>query len=445
MTRLLRPLLQLPPRRFGLLLALGSILLRLWLLPYLPIFGIHGSPDQGVNWCLAEIQHVAERVRTDGCFCSPYVPERVPTAHVSPAGVGIAVALQSIAGGCDDLVYPYVLVLVNCLASACTALTLVAIARRFFAEGPARLVGVAWALMPRDIVACLLDAFSSEYDALALAGTVLCSLRLAEAPSWGRTAALGGVGGLAMQLLPPTVFVVGATILLTGDLRRMLLAGALAAAPTLAWGVHNQNEMGSFITTRSNFGLELDIGVAPEAEGETFVTGASPAAPGIAAKLVHPAEAPAENARYRAMGELPYYRARLDSAVGKIEADPTYYAWRVGRRAADFWSHPWYLIEGGLTADLAPAGWPSLLVYVLVPVGLVASSLRGLVRLWRAHRPPAVLLGIAVWVCPTTYWLIHLAWRYHLPFLPMLLLLAACGVVRPEWRKLASSADPPST
>jgi hypothetical protein len=106
--------------------------------------------------------------------------------------------------------------------------------------------------------------------------------------------------------------------------RGTIMACALAACLIVPWGARNYVALGSFILTRSNFGLELAAGNQPGVEGfyEPHTMGAP----------IHPSASADAARRMRDMGEVAYYAELKELAVRRIESDPLRFARVTARR-----------------------------------------------------------------------------------------------------------------
>ncbi|HEX4260404.1 MAG TPA: hypothetical protein VHY76_04840 [Acetobacteraceae bacterium] len=86
-----------------------------------------------------------------------------------------------------------------------------------------------------------------------------------------------------------------------------------AAACLLPWAVRNKVELGTFILTRSNFGLELATGNAP---GATGVSGSG------SGRSLHPHDSIAAAAHVQSVGEVASMQRMTEQAEAWIIADP---------------------------------------------------------------------------------------------------------------------------
>ncbi|MDE2200305.1 MAG: hypothetical protein KGJ41_14915, partial [Rhodospirillales bacterium] len=213
-------------------------------------------------------------------------------------------------------------------------------------------------------------------------------------------AALAGLGGLFSPAIFPTLAVSLAWMIWTYrkliDIRRAaLLSGAVVMIFLLPWGVRNRIELGQFIFSRSNFGLELAIGNAPGALGYSGSGTGNP---------LHPHDSLPAAREVARVGEVAYMHKMTAQALDWIRADPARFAMLcLTRLRLLFFPLPamagWY---PGLGSTL-----PFLLLTLLgiLRLGALASVV------WLRARPIAAILYTVLPLAP--YVLAHVSVRYE--------------------------------
>ena len=176
------------------------------------------------------------------------------------------------------------------------------------------------------------------------------------------------------------------------------------------WAERNDRELGGWVWTRSNFGLELWIGNNPDATGQTYFP---------QFYQLHPFGNPDEQAEYKRVGELTYMRQKGSIAKDWIVANPGAFLELSARRAVWFWfpTKPMVWFDG--------KKWVAHL-YAALTLGMVA----GVVGLFWTPHPHRWLFAVTVIGFSLPYLITHVDMRYRYPLNGVCLLLTCDVVIR---------------
>jgi hypothetical protein len=179
------------------------------------------------------------------------------------------------------------------------------------------------------------------------------------------------------------------------------LGGFIFLACLAPWTIRNWQVFHAFVPMRGNLGAELAMGNGP---GST----------GLLMEYDHPFQSPEQLRHYANMGEVRYVAMRGDMAAAFIAAYPAHFCADVARRIVLFWvgvpqpaGPPWY-IEAGRTLNFA---FTSL------------AGLMGLALALRRRVPAAGLFAWAFVLLPLPYYLITVHARFRHPLEPLLCIL----------------------
>lgn len=387
-----------------------------------------------VNAGLGETGQAAIALLERGYIGDPYLLPTGPTAHVSPAVAWLLAAVFWLWG--ENTVQARIVL--GMLAATLFALGARAALRlaRVAGVGPgsAWIVGGLLALTPMMLFQAVIynRQWDQPFAALILVQgwLVLESSRGSARPyrAEAALAALAGVGALFSPAIFPTLFLSLAVVAWRrrrlGDVRvTVLLCAGILAAALLPWGLRNERVMGRFMLTRSNFGLELDVGNAP---GATGLSGSG------AEAALHPHDwAPAAR-QVQAVGEVAYMDAVGGRARAWIAANPARFAWLTLRRFAFSFLPPPAMV--GWTPLLgARLSWALWTAFGLLKVAALLAAA------WFGARPMLVLLYGVLPMAP--YFVTHINIRYELTtyfaWLVIIALAAQQAMSRRGWRAAA--------
>jgi len=381
-----------------------------------------------------EVERVAHSLAQGKGFRDPFGFATGPTAHVSPLyPCYVAALLSPLSDPCSP---PARLALiVSGLAATVAALALLpAVATGLGLRARAGwlaaflLAGLPWSAWTEAG-----GVHEQPFARLALVLLVLAGCRL-HREKWAsrRTILIAGVIIGVIGLLSPNLLAAAGLVFLveyasqkgkrTQVVRGALMLGGVALLMLLPWAARNDLVLGEPILFRSNFGLELAIGNAPDSTGYPS---------GSAFDRLHPlGETTA--ARVREMGEAAFMREMKRCALRWISDDPGRFVRLSARRAV------WFLLvpHEGQPADARMTGldWTYVSLAVLAWLNVL--------RLLR-RRPlaggclAALLIGTAA-----PYVITHVEMRYRTPMLWVYALLAADLVF--ALSKIGSDHEPQS-
>lgn len=259
---------------------------------------------------------------------------------------------------------------------------------------------------------------SGSFDA-PLTSVVLVALCILLSRVWARAqftksegVALGVVAGFGCLLNSALIPVLAAWSIASAvryrlQLRRVLPFLAIAAVVVLSilapWAIRNYWALGSFIWTRSNFGLELQVSnndlMTADLEHNVRL-------PEFA--LLHPFMSKDELAKVRIVGEVAYHRSKERQAFAWIASHKQRFLLLTAERFRLFW----------LPNMLRP--WQSMFEAALTLLGLSGLAL----LFWQKQTFAWVVIAAFV-VYPAVYYVIQVSGRYRFPLEPILFLLAA--------------------
>ncbi len=356
------------------------------------------------NPALFETGRAALGLLRTGTLSDPYAIPTGPTAHVPVLTVLKLAALFRLLGENSEGAR-MVLSLISAALFLAGAWCLFRLGARHRLSPPARLAVLAVLLLTVwQLFHCVVLYRQVDQPAAAalLIGGWLVWAGVREAPGMRGMALLGLLSGIAVLLSPSVFLALGlgaAAVVLAAPWRnRIPLAlayGAVLALFVVPWVLRNQLELGAPVLLRSNFGLELWFGNAPESNGLTWVG---------SHWLLHPSASEAESLRVREMGELAYIAELRARAVAVILEDPARFVALTLRRA-------WHLL-----AFLPRPPW-SWSPGVPMPVLEASAALFGLLKV--AALATLLVLGrwrfeaLAFFVAPLVpFMLTHVYLRY---------------------------------
>ena len=358
-----------------------------------------------------ELERTAISLATKGVYGNPFVLETGPTAHVVPGYTLLLAAIYKLLG--VTITAEAVKQILSCLVSSLRSALLPLLAVRIgFNRRTALLAGVISVLWIGPLETELKGGWETPYTALLL--LILTGRHFVQPLGKGTPAGAvftGVLWGTLFLLNPSTVLVLAAFFLLDlyrawNGLRFALWRNGVIVAATaflilLPWGLRNRAVLGSFILTRSNFGLELYVAYHPGAVWDNLGNV-------VGIDSVHPAHNPQEALRIREMGEVAYNGEKLGLALDWIRAEPA----EAARLAFLHFLRFWF-----------PRGRTGLYTGLLSAFSLF--SLAGYFLLWRAARDVAIHLGAVLLSFPLMYYVVSWSSRYRDPIEWVLVLLTA--------------------
>jgi len=187
---------------------------------------------------------------------------------------------------------------------------------------------------------------------------------------------------------------------------------------TLApWAIRNRMVLGSWVLTRSNFGLELQVSNNSVLTADLEHNVLSPAW-----KTIHPNLNREESLKVLRMGEVAYDQAKKDQAIQWIRSNPKQFAELSLERIALFWFPR-------TRAILFPWGYRLQTIAIpLISRLITILATAGVIRLWKPKPEIALLLGGACIAYSLVYIVIQVSPRYSFPIYGFLLILGSHAV-----------------
>ena len=353
-------------------------------------------------------------------FSSPFLPFTGPTALVPPLYPYLIAAVEKLFG-LYTAQSAFVILALNSLLSALTAVPLYFSTKLVVRERVARVAAMIWAVYPFSVYFSADRVWDYALTALLLSLCFWWSMKLSRQRlgSWIGYGALCGVATLSN----PTVLSVIAPITLIALYRasrvgrRWLLPGVCATLMGVAvcapWVVRNDRVFHQPTFLRDGFWLEFYAGN----NGDTFESN-----PGWA----HPASNPVEMARYEALTEPGYMAEKRNLSLNFVKHHPDFFLKVSLRRVFSFWTGFWSLDKRYVEQD--PTEIPDF--FYCTAVSLLA--MWGVRRWWAHDRLAALPYVTAMVLFPVTYYVTHTTPDYRQPLEPMIVVLAVVGVLGPR-------------
>ncbi len=274
----------------------------------------------------SEVVSIAKSLATDGQFANVFGPHSGPTAHTSPLyplllsgifrvfGTGEAGQIAQETFNC--VMASLLWCLMPLVSRVCGTDRRVGV-----------LAGVGGAVLPINRVAETKGAFETTLIGLSLVVLFAVHIRCWRNRDFSvrSTLILGAVGGLA-ALVSPLLAIVMVGLLLVGlafvpyESRRHQLCFALGVVLTMMavmfpWALRNYFELGAFVWTRSNLGIELNVSNNDLAVPNAVDNGRAMA-------MYHPHANQAQLLEVSRLGEVNYNRQMRDQATHWIVSHP---------------------------------------------------------------------------------------------------------------------------
>lgn len=393
---------------------------RRWWLPVLFSLGMVVRVG-GVLWQHTPLEShepvsIAISLAVRGAFADPFADAPTgPTAHTAPLYPLMMAPLIRVFGTGWAGSFA-----ISILACAGASLAFALLPELSLALGLGAAPGLAGGLAGEIVIltfwAQTKGAFETSYTALCLVGLGILMGRCVSRREYGTwpAAGLGIAGGIAALVHPVALPVLFGWLALAWwmarDARRAALRFAalacLATTLTMApWAVRNRLALGSFVWTRSNFGLELALSNNDFSHPLLDDNLRDPRA------FQHPFVVAAERDRVRRAGEVRYNSEKLHEALVWIREHPGWFCRLTAERALGFWFPP--MLRWWQTAAEA---------------ALTLLALAGLVLMTRPRPAAAALLAWALLGASVIYYVVQVNSRYRMPVEPLLFLLAGYAV-----------------
>lgn len=274
-----------------------------------------------------------------GTFANAYCETSGPTAHTGPVYVWMLTPIFALFG--EDTGAQLATEVMSTLWAAAVYLLLPLLTETLgIGRAPGIFAGLAGALLPFNFWAETKGSFEQPVATclLVLLFLLLGRLTRAHKPDIPAMLPAVGIGSLlaitSSVMIPPMAFLVVAAMFRLERAAAARLAMLLAVGVTLVllpWGYRNHKELGKWIFTRSNFGLELWLSNNDRATAD-YNTNLDR---GI--MDMHPATTLEQCAKLRAVGEVAFHAAAMRNAQDWIAANPQRFLTLTAERAYLFW------------------------------------------------------------------------------------------------------------
>lgn len=366
-----------------------------------------------------EMARVARALVTGFGYSDPFSGHTGPTAWVPPLYPLLIAAVFKLFG-----IYSptsgWVLLTINSIFSAATALCVYEIAARCLNRHVAIWSGWIWALYPAAMQYAVRWVWETALSTFLFSAVLVLALRMRgigepitdeDRQGLGRWLLFGLLWALialsnsTMLLFLP---ICGLWILLggrnfTAAALRAVAAGMLFVACLAPWVWRNWIAMHAFVPMRSNLGAELYAGNGPGSYGFRY---------GV---LIGLPEQDPQHRLYRQMGEIAYVRKQGELAKAYIKTHPGHFAALSLKRFYFFWAsvpHP------------TDKHW--LLDFVR-QVNFCVPSITGIMGLALALRRRIAAAGLFAWaflLLPLTYYFVTVEARFRHPLEPLIVVLS---------------------
>jgi 4-amino-4-deoxy-L-arabinose transferase-like glycosyltransferase len=310
----------------------------------------------------------------------------------------------------------WMLLAIDSVFSAATALATWEIGHRMFSRQNAVWAGWLWALYPAAMQYSVRSFWEMSLTACLFTWVIVLALRMrgigaaqqqersSQTRQWLLFGLLWGVIALSTSTLLLLLPVCGLWILLgtrhrLHALRNAVLAALVFLACLAPWEARNYRVFHAFIPIRGNLGVESYLGNGPGSRG--FVMAYD-----------HPSFASDQLRLYVALGEVGYSRLRGDMARAYIRAHPAHFAVNTLKRFYFFWI--------SVPSD---ARWelelPRVLNYCLISL----SGLLGLGLALVRRVPASGLIAWAFVLLPLPYYFVFVEARFRHPLEPLMAVL----------------------
>jgi hypothetical protein len=366
-----------------------------------------------------EMGRIARALASGYGYADPFTGHTGPTAWVPPlyplllAGVFKVFGIYTLKSG-------WIIVAINSLFSALTALTTWEIAVRCFNLRVAKWSGWIWALCPIAMQyirwvwdMCLTTLLFSCVLLLALrmrrvGGTSSEGETRSTVGSWLLFGLLWGLVGLCdstlLLFLPVcALWIIWGNTDKATAIRGAVLSGLIFLVCMAPWFLRNWEAFHAFVPTRSNLGVELWAWNNPHANG--IALGA-------------PIEPHADDPRfvaYARMGELAYSRSQGELAKAYIRAYPGRFALLSLKRIYFFWVSVPHPVNGHPLNEDA-----RVTIFCFASL----TGLMGLVLSLRNRVPAAFLFAWAFVLLPLPYYFVNVQARSRHPLEPLIAILS---------------------
>ena len=351
-------------------------------------------------------------------FANVYRAHTGPTAWLPPLYPLVMAGVFKVFGVFTGM-SAWVLLALNCAASAGTAMACWELGYRLIGLSVARWSGWIWALYPAAMQYAVKWLWEMTFTTALFAWVVVLAMRMRDRASLARWCWFGVIwGAIALSNSTLLLFlpVCGVWVLWgqratadgaeergfkARDLLGAGLAGVIFVAMLAPWVVRNERVFHKFVPLRGNFGAELYMGNGPGADGFLM-------------EYLHPFQDAVQMRLYGQMGEVAYVKMRGDRAKAVIAADPGRFVRNTLLRVDFFWASVPHAEEKHEANE-----WVRVVDYAFISLaGLLGL---GLALWWRV--PGAGMWAWAFVLLPLPYYVVTVHARFRHPLEPMICVL----------------------
>ncbi|MBV8631684.1 MAG: glycosyltransferase family 39 protein [Silvibacterium sp.] len=366
-----------------------------------------------------EMARIARALVTGYGYADPFSGHTGPTAWVPPLYPLLIAAVFKIAG-----VYTptsgWILLSVNSVFSAATALCVYEIGARCYNRSVAVWSAWIWALYPAAMQYAVRWVWETSLSTFLFAAVMVLALRLRgmgnekptsdsqSAARWLLFGLLWALIALSNSTLLVFLPVCGVWILLGSRRRgaalsRAVLAGVVFMGCVAPWVFRNWRVFHAFVPMRSNFGAELYAGNGPGSYGFRY---------GV---LINLAERDPQHRLYVQLGELAYVKRRGELAKAWIREHPRHFAALTVKRFYFFWASVPHPTDKHWILDFVRQ-----VNYCLPSI----TGILGLGLSLKRRVPAAALFTWAFVLVPMTYYFVTVEARFRHPLEPLIVILS---------------------
>lgn len=355
-----------------------------------------------------EMGRIARALVTGYGYADPFKGHTGPTAWSPPLYVLLLAGVFKVFG-VYTAASAWVVLALNCMMSASTAVAVWEIARRTMGAKCAMWSGWMWALHPAAMQFAVRWIWEMTATAWIFAWIFVLALRMKERLTWQRWFVYGLLWGvLALTSPTPLILVPAMTLWLLwyakdkwSAVRGAVLSGVVCCAVIAPWAARNWAVFHQFIPLRGNFGAENYLGNGPWSTGFPWGT-----------------TIPLENDRilheYAAMGEPAWVQMQGAKAKLWIAAHHAEFIGLSLKRAYLFWMgvpHSW------------EEGWWNEALREISFQFLTLCGWFGLFVALRRRQPAAWLMLAAFVLLPMTYYMVTVQARFRHVLEPLICVL----------------------
>jgi 4-amino-4-deoxy-L-arabinose transferase-like glycosyltransferase len=378
------------------------------------------SPAEATGPYGFEAGRVAESIVSGRGFSSPFpFFETGPTAWLSPIYPYFLGGIFKVWGVYSTTSH-VVAQSLNCLFSALTVFPIYGSAKRTFGVATAVFSSWLWVILPNAWHFPIAYIWDTSLAALWFALLFWATLALCGERRLGKWAGYGALWTIGASISASLLSVLPFFLLwLAWQTRKQSLqwlrlattAALIFALGMAPWTLRNYRAFGKFIPTRSNFGYELWIGNNPAAsDWKSFSS--------------QPTWDQSEAAEYAHLGEISYVQAKGHESLVFIRSHPAKMVESTFGRAMSYW-----LSASDRPGETWSGDPPYVKALLLMNAGMVLLCLLGIVVAGQKRNRLAAPYLFVLLFYPAIFCVTHPLVRYRFPMEPIVVILAAYGLV----------------